>query len=201
MVRVSDELHFDPPSYLEMIRSDIPDFDILQSHVAQATTGVSQVRSILDLGTGTGATASAVLGVHPSAHLTGVDESASMLNRAKDLLPEATLVVGRLENPLPGGPFDVIVSALAIHHLDGPGKADLFRRVAASLRSGGRFVFGDVIDPEQPEDAVTPIHGDYDRPSRLSDQLEWLESAGLRPLVIWTSKDLAVIAADRPPEC
>jgi hypothetical protein len=38
-------------------------------------------------------------------------------------------------------------SVLAAHHLGGPGKADLFRRVAAGLAPGGRFVLGDVVVP------------------------------------------------------
>jgi cyclopropane fatty-acyl-phospholipid synthase-like methyltransferase len=55
------------------------------------------------------------------------------------------LRVGRLEDPLPGGPFDLVVSALAVHHLRAPGKADLFRRIAEQLTPGGRFVMGDVV--------------------------------------------------------
>src|SRR5262245_62724772 len=46
-----------------------------------------------------------------------------------------SLLVGRLEDPLPQGPFDLVVSALAVHHLDAASKADLFRRIAATLRS------------------------------------------------------------------
>ena len=46
------------------------------------------------------------------------------------------------------------------------------------------------------EDAVTPIHETYDRPTRLQGQLKWSSAAGLSPSVIWTSRDLAVIAAE-----
>jgi tRNA (cmo5U34)-methyltransferase len=38
--------------------------------------------------------------------------------------------VHRLEDPPPEGNFALVVSALAVHHLDGAGKADLFARVA-----------------------------------------------------------------------
>jgi hypothetical protein len=37
-----------------------------------------------------------------------------------------------------------------------PVKADLFARIAARLRPGGRFVLGDVVVPEDPADVVTP---------------------------------------------
>jgi SAM-dependent methyltransferase len=66
------------------------------------------------------------------------------------LFAAADLRVSRLEDPLPGGNFDLVVSALAVHHLDGAGKADLFARVAARLRPGGRFVFGDVVVSDDP---------------------------------------------------
>ena len=67
-------------------------------------------------------------------------------------------------------------SVLAIHHLDGPGKADLFRRVAAVT---DRFVIGDVVVPDDPADAVTPLSPGFDMPSRVEDQLGWLREAGL----------------------
>jgi tRNA (cmo5U34)-methyltransferase len=101
----------------------------------------------------------------------------------------------RLQDPLPGGPFDLVLSVLAVHHLDGPGKADLFRRVAAVLAPGGRLVLGDVVIPDDPADAVTPLSPDFDLPSRVDEQLAWLRAAGLDGRVAWAERDLAVIVA------
>jgi tRNA (cmo5U34)-methyltransferase len=106
--------------------------------------------------------------------------------------------VAELTDALPAGPVDLVVSALAIHHLHGPDKADLFARVAGVLRPGGRFVLGDVVIPLHPADAVTSVSGDNDRPSTLADQLGWLADAGLRASVTWAERDLAVVRADRP---
>ncbi len=47
------------------------------------------------------------------------------------------LLVGRLEDPLPEGSFDLVVSALAVHHLEGTGKADLFQSIASRLDPAG----------------------------------------------------------------
>jgi tRNA (cmo5U34)-methyltransferase len=91
---------------------------------------------------------------------------------------------------------DLAISALAVHHLDNAAKPDLFRRVHTQLRSGGRFILADVVVPEDPEDAVTPIGPPHDKPSPLADQLGWLQQAGLQPTVRWQHKDLVVIAAD-----
>jgi tRNA (cmo5U34)-methyltransferase len=91
-----------------------------------------------------------------------------------------------------------VVSALAVHHLDGPGKADLFRRVARILAPGGRFVLGDLVVPENRADVVTEIDGVVDIPSSAADQLAWLEDAGLTASVSWSSHDLAVLVGNKP---
>jgi tRNA (cmo5U34)-methyltransferase len=188
------QFHFDPSTYLENMRADIPVFDKLQEETARATEGVA-ARDVLELGVGTGMTAKRVLAVHPKAKLVGIDESEAMLAEA-DVAGD--LRVSRLEDPLPEGPFDIVVSCLAIHHLDAKGKRDLFRRIAAVLKPGGRFVLADVVVPERDEDAVTPTTPGFDRPDPLDAQLEWLREVGLAPETTWTWKDLAVVRADLP---
>jgi tRNA (cmo5U34)-methyltransferase len=189
------QYHFDPSTYLEMIRADVPHYDLLQDEIAAATADVAATR-ILELGVGTGETARRVLALHPGAKLVGIDSSEEMLAVAREALPgEGDLRVGRLEDPLPEGPFDLVVSALAVHHLDGAGKRDLFRRIAAVLERDGVLVLGDVVVPEQPEDAVTPLTPDFDRPDRLDDVLGWLRESGLDAETTWERRDLAVVRA------
>jgi tRNA (cmo5U34)-methyltransferase len=188
------QFHFEPGTYLANMYTDIPVFDELQEETAKATEGIS-AQDILELGVGTGETAKRVLERHREARLVGIDESEAML-AAADVA--ADLRVSRLEDPLPEGPFDLVVSCLAIHHLDAEGKRDLFRRIATVLRPGGRFVLADVVIPEQQEDAVTPTTPGFDRPDPLPGQLEWLREAGFEPETTWTWKDLAVVRADLP---
>ena len=176
--------------------AEVPLYGRLQDEIAAASNR-RDVERILDLGTGTGVTARRVLSVHPRARLVGIDVSPRMLAAARRVLPaEAELRVARLEDPLPPGPFDLVVSALAVHHLDGAGKADLFRRVATALAPGGRFVLGDLIVPEDRGDAVTPIDGVYDKPSTVPEQLAWLRDAGLVSATSWLERDLAVLVGD-----
>ncbi|MEP6952775.1 MAG: class I SAM-dependent methyltransferase [Solirubrobacteraceae bacterium] len=187
------QFHFDPSSYLELMAEEVPAYARLQEEVATATGGL-EVTSALELGTGTGETARRVLAAASGEFtLIGIDASAEMLAHAD--LRGADLRVARLQDPLPDGPFDLVFSALAVHHLDGPGKADLFARVAAVLAPGGRFVLGDVVVPEDPADVVTPIDGVYDQPSTVAEQLGWLRDAGLTPRVAWAEGDLAVLVA------
>ncbi|MEX1007903.1 MAG: class I SAM-dependent methyltransferase [Acidimicrobiia bacterium] len=189
------QFHFSPDSYLEMIRGEVPGYDELQRVVAGATAG-PVARRILDLGSGTGETACAVAAYHADASLVLLDESAGMLAHAVARIPAACVeraIVGDLLEQLPAGPFDVVVSALAIHHLDGSRKQELFRRVAGLLAPNGVFVMGDVVVPEDPADAVTPLSVDYDLPDRLVDLTHWLDAASLVHEVVWTARDLVVI--------
>ena len=189
--------HWDPDSYLDNMLSEVPAYPELQEQAALATQGI-EAKEILELGIGTGETARRVLRGRPGARLTAIDSSPEMLERAREQIPDATLAVARLEDPLPAGPFDLVVSALAVHHLDGTGKRDLFRRVFEVTRAGGFFVLADVIVPESVEDVITPINGVYDLPDRLDDQLEWLAAAGFETDPFWVDRDLAVVRASRP---
>jgi tRNA (cmo5U34)-methyltransferase len=175
--------------------NEVPAYARLQDEAAAACRPAARM---LELGTGTGETAKRVLARVGRGQLVGIDVSERMLDHARRALPGADLRVARLEDPLPRGPFGLVFSALAVHHLDGPGKADLFARVADVLDPGGRFVLADVVVPEDPADVVTPIDGVYDTPSRVDEQLDWLSAAGLDAAVTWSERDLAVLVADRP---
>jgi tRNA (cmo5U34)-methyltransferase len=190
------QFHFRPDEYLDLMRSEMPGYERLQD-TAAAATGSGATR-ILELGTGTGESALRVLARHPGATLIGIDASADMLAAAGTVLPDADLRVARLQDPLPAGPFDLVVSVLAVHHLDGPAKADLFRRVATVLDPGGRFVLADVVVPDDPADARTPLSLDFDLPSRADEQLGWLREAGLDASATWAAGDLTVLVAHRP---
>jgi tRNA threonylcarbamoyl adenosine modification protein (Sua5/YciO/YrdC/YwlC family) len=191
------QFHFRPASYLKEIRAEVPEYDRLQDELV-AASGMG-ARRILELGTGTGETASRLLAQHPEATLVGIDESAGMLAAARTALPDnrVELRVGMLEDELPEGPFDLVASALCVHHLDGAQKAQLFARIREALTPGGRFALADVITPEDERDARIPLTAGYDKPSPVRDQLQWLGEAGFAARVVWESGDLAVIVGEK----
>jgi tRNA (cmo5U34)-methyltransferase len=193
------ETHWDPERYATEIREEIARYDELQERVVQATRDL-RPDTILELGTGAGATAGLLLALHPEARLLGVDSSPQMLAAARGMLPadRVELRLARLEDALQPGPYDLVASALTIHHLSAEEKADLFHRVAAALRPGGRFVLGDVVVPERAEDAVIPLNEGFDRPDTAEAQVGWLRAAGFDAELVWAVQDLAVLRANRP---
>lgn len=185
------EWEWDPDTYLAEMAAEIPGYEELQEAVVAATRGVRAAR-VLELGTGTGETALRVLALHPEARWVGIDSSEPMLARARERLPDADLRLQRLEDELPAGPFDLVVSALAVHHLDVPGKQALFSRVARVVRAGGRFVLGDVVVPSAGEEGPIYIDWEMDKPDSVEDQLVWLRDAGFEAEASSVRVDLAV---------
>jgi tRNA (cmo5U34)-methyltransferase len=195
MVDIVSGFEWNPDTYLPEMFAEVPGYEEFEQAVAAATDDL-ELGSVLELGTGTGETALRVLARHPEARWTGIDGSEAMLGRARERLPGGTdLRLARLEEPLPEGPFDLVVSALAVHHLLADAKRDLFRRVAAVMRPGGRFVLGDFVVPERPEDGVIMADPAMDFPSGVPEQLAWLDEAGFDAEATYVRPDLAVLVA------
>ncbi len=108
------------------------------------------VERVLDIGAGTGFMSQAVLAAHPSARLVLLDGSEEMLARAAERLPEAEIVQGDMREGLPAGPFDAVVSSLAIHHLEHDEQRRLYAAAAEALRPGGVFVNAEHILERSP---------------------------------------------------
>lgn len=177
---MSAQFHWDPETYLAMIRAEVPRFDELQSAAIDAIP--FPPTRVLDLGAGIGDTSRRLLERYPEAQVTGLDSSPEMLFRARELGIETQLA--RMEDPLPDGPWDLVIAVLSVHHLDSAGKRDLLRRVCEQSRS---LVIGDVVraDPQ-----VTPIEPDFDFPEDAADLAEWS-----RGEITWEADDLAVLTA------
>jgi tRNA (cmo5U34)-methyltransferase len=185
---------WNPDTYLAEMAAEIPGYEELQDAVAAATAGIRAER-VLELGTGTGETALRVRAVQPGAQWVGIDASEAMLARGRERLPDADLRLQRLEDELPEGTFDLVVSALAVHHLDGAGKRALFAGVAGLLRPGGVFVLGDVVVPVAGREGPIFIDWEMDKPDSVEDQLEWLRAAGFEAEAASVRVDLAVFRA------
>lgn len=112
---------------------------------------------IVELACGEGLLAQALLTVFSKASYLGLDGSASMreatASRLADKASRATVAVFELGAPdwLPlAESADLIVSSLCIHHLDGPGKRQLFKNLAERMSDCGVLLIADLVAPQQP---------------------------------------------------
>jgi tRNA (cmo5U34)-methyltransferase len=176
----SGQFHMDPETYLEEIQAELPLYRELQDAAIEAIPFPPQ--RVLELGVGTGETTRRLLARHPDAEVTGLDSTPDMVFHARELGINVRLA--RMEDPLPDGPWDLVISVLSVHHLDDDAKRDLFRRVREQSRS---LVLGDVVvvDPQ-----TVDLEPGVDLPARAHDQAEW--SGGE---VVWERDDFAVIRA------
>ncbi len=166
---------------------------------------------VLDLGAGTGFLSAMVAERFPRSRVTLVDLSVEMLRVARRRFAGRSAGdAGRFEfrtmdyarKPLPGGPrgYDLVVSALSIHHLTDGDKRELFEKIHDSLADGGHFVNADQVLGETPEEearygewwfgrvreagvteedlALAVARMRADKNATLKAQPGWLEEAG-----------------------
>ena len=117
--------------------------------------------SVCDLACGTGNAAFTVLMAYPDVHLTLLDADADLLAIAQEKLAEfepsmdvLQAAVGSDGEPLPGGPYGVVVATLALHAIVGHeaegAEAEsryelLFRSIREGLEPGGHLLVGDHV--------------------------------------------------------
>jgi tRNA (cmo5U34)-methyltransferase len=174
------QFHSKPETYLEQIRAEVPRYDELQEQAIAAIP--SPPERVLELGMGTGETTRRLIEAYPDAWVIGLDASADMVFRAREMYDDVQLA--RMEDPLPEGPWDLVIGVLSIHHLRSKQKQNLFRQVREQARA---FVIGDVVkaDPQ-----VTPVDPSEDFPEPAGDLAEWIGGE-----VTWEADDLAVVRA------
>jgi tRNA (cmo5U34)-methyltransferase len=179
--------------------------------------GAEQPVRVLDVGGGYGVVASAVLDARPRATLVLQDYSDAMLTEGRARLATYGDRVEFCRSDLMdpgwardlGGPFDAVVSALAIHNLSDPAViARVYRDVFSLLRPGGCFFNSDLFFPSGPLLADLYEQASVDDPdwearvgrADLVDQLRWLREAGFAE-VDCISKELyrGLLCAIRDP--
>jgi tRNA (cmo5U34)-methyltransferase len=169
-----------PDGYLDQIRADIPRYEELQDAAIAAIPFAPE--RVLELGMGTGETTRRLIEAYPDAWVIGLDSSPDMVFRAREMYDDVQLA--RIEDPLPDGPWDLVIGVLSVHHLRAERKRELFRRVGEQARA---MVIGDLVKADV---QITEITADYDFPESAADLAEW--SGGE---VTWAADDLAVVRA------
>lgn len=130
----------------------IPQLDRFYGMVPEAVGLAGSPARILDLGAGTGMLSAVVAESFPDARFTLFDYSPRMLEQAGEILGDrAEVKVGDMYEGIPAGPWDAVISALAIHHMTDEGKRSVYEAVFDELESGGIFVNAEHILGETQE--------------------------------------------------
>ena len=128
---------------------------ILEALIAAVPLPADAQIDVLDVGGGSGVVSAAVLDAFPSARLTLQDFSGQMLARAREKFSAHDRAIKYvqcdLEDPAwpqkVGGPFDLVVSGIAIHNLkDLAAMAACYEAIHGLLKTGGCFLDYDHFD-------------------------------------------------------
>jgi SAM-dependent methyltransferase len=178
----------------QWIGSDITRDDerrpVLRQMLSIAPFAAGAEIEVLDVGAGYGVLSEEVLKAFPRARLTLQDYSEPMFEHARRRLANHTArisyILADLTDPAwsakVGGPFDLVVSGLAVHNLDLESlMKSCYRAIHSVLRAGAPFL-------------------DYDLfglvPGGVDTHLRWLREAGFeRAQCTWEQGPMAVIAA------
>lgn len=178
--------------------------------------------AVLDIGAGTGLLSAFLVEKFPDARLTLMDISENMLDMARKRFatrPDTCFVAGDYSRTELGGPYDLICSALSIHHLSPEDKRRLFHGIFMALNPGGLFVNADQAEgetryfsqryldywneflrngpmTEAQHAEILKRRDTLDRNEKLSDQLAWLKAAGFADVdVIYRNRTFIVTVA------
>lgn len=207
--------------YDEWIKGICPYYD----DALNALIGVLPERAhfILELGCGTGNVSMRVFEKYPQAQLTVVDLSPAMLEIARQKLNPYEGHVqyreGNFDSFQSPHQFDIIISSLAIHHLDTKGKERLFDTAFNMLDGNGSFYLVDYVhgasreiehmnhtmwiehmkNHNVPDDEIQDAlqrRQDHDKCDALFLQLDMLKKIGFVAIdVIWKYYGIAVFGA------
>ena len=219
---VASHLHVSPSDYDVKIRALIPLYDELIREAAAALRLARRpVRTIVDLGVGTGALAMACLEVTPQAKTWGIDADDSMMAIARKRLGRRA---GRVQ--FVHGSFtatdlprcDAIVASYALHHIKSRrAKQAFYKKCFLALRPGGVMVSGDCMPASTPGGFACDLDvwfthlgqsfggraggrkvyeswAEEDVYVPLADEVRMLQRAGFATDVPWRKSPFAVVA-------
>ncbi len=131
--------------YDEHMMTSIEGSDVFYPYTADLLPKINK-DVILDLGCGTGLELEQYFRLNPSARVTGIDLTKSMLNVLKNKFPEKemTLICGSyFDVPFDENTFDAAVSVESLHHFTKEEKIPLYRKLFKALKGGGYFILTD----------------------------------------------------------
>lgn len=154
-LKIEEQFNLIAEEYDKNRRKFIPCFEDYYINTTRfIVSNIEKPRRILDLGAGTGLLSFFWYQQCPESEFVLVDIADEMLGIARKRfagIDKVSYQVMDYINELPQDDFDVIISALSIHHLDHDEKKRVFARIYDKLPAGGLFINYDQFCADQDE--------------------------------------------------
>ena len=224
MERVLSHFEQEAKEYDEIIARLIPDYELMVSILVDFINQDRQDHfSVIDLGCGTGTLSKAIASHFPHAAITCVDISEKMLQIAMSKVGTNITAIradfGQFVFPQK---YDVIVSSLALHHLETDAdKLSFYQKIYSALSANGAFLNIDVVtagndriqkiymkhwkefmvantSPSEVESKWLPNYYAEDRPTSISTHFKLLEQSGFCQIdCVYKNYNYAVFLAEK----
>lgn len=133
--------------YSELIVKCVPRYPELIDNMFQHIPSDFQPKRILDLGCGTGNLTEHILKTFPEAEIDALDISEDILKESRKRFlhtPNIRYIQADFKSlHLSPGSYDLVMSSIAIHHIEDPDKIKLYAEVFQALSTRGIFIFAD----------------------------------------------------------
>ena len=133
--------------YSELIVKCVPRYPELIYNMFQYIPEKFSPKRILDLGCGTGNLTDQIFKKYPEAEIDALDISEEILNESRrrfNHTPNIRYIQADFKSlHLPPGSYDLVMSSIAIHHIEDTEKIKLYKEVFQALSPGGIFIFAD----------------------------------------------------------
>lgn len=197
----------------------IPEIENYYSAAVWAAECKNSPPAILDIGAGTGLLSALLIRKYPDASLTLVDLSEPMLSIARERFSgrkDMRYIAGDYCHMDFAGRYDIICSALSIHHLEHEAKRRLYEKIFEALQPGGILVNADQVLGETPainerymaywDEFLVPCplpkeeknlvlyrRDAFDKNEKLSVQLAWMQECGFTQIdVVYKNRQFVV---------
>lgn len=131
----------------------IPCFEDFYNSCLPLIDTLPNAKNVLDVGAGTGLFSQIIYQHRPGLNFSLIDISSEMLAVAKQRFAGLSNFEFKEQDfstePITGK-YDIIISALAIHHLEDEHKAILYQNIYNAMNAGGIFINADQVEGRTP---------------------------------------------------
>ena len=187
-----------------------------EGYIKMARLLPKTVRSVLDLGCGTGLELEEIFKAYPNIKVTGIDLTPAMLKVLKQKYPDRDMMLvnkSYFDYDFGIRAYDAAISFQTMHHYPHDKKTALYSKIYSALKPGGRYIECDYMVVEQKdEDCFFQENkrirkeqnipdGEFyhfDTPCTIDNQIKMLHSAKFETVeMVWRMENTTILVADK----
>ena len=211
--------------YTDLLDRAIPRYrEMLETILHYIPSNIAPLK-ILELGCGTGNLTELIIDKYPQASLVVVDISRAILEECKKRFRHHKNIQYHQADfndlDLEENDFDLVLSSIAIHHIQDEKKQHLFKKIRAYLKPNGLFLFSDQCkgatneiyqkhiaqwkieafklgSSESDWDLWMEHQHQHDFHATAKDQMSWMKAAGFKDVdILWRNLLWVVFSSSR----